>query len=272
MNQTVIDIETWPMPEEVLEKFFPIQEPYEDPGEFDPSTVKVGNLKDPEKIQAKIDQFRAVWEEDRLKGEAIHDLDHLDACQAVRDGACLDPRMSRIFGVAIKTGKEGGMVLLKENPTEEQERDLIKSMWGRFSTSNTIIGWNIIGFDLPFLVARTLLLGMELPADIQSMPRFSGQFLLVEGLKVKIIDLQQEFAKIQIGRGGNYCSLNAAAQYFDLAGKIDLDEKLPWQVAEEDRALCHEYTRQDGDLTWDIAEKLWIVKPPELSVPDINLV
>ena len=51
----VFDIETGPLPDDVLkERVPPFDEPPR-PGKFDPVTVKLGNLKDEDKIKAKIE-------------------------------------------------------------------------------------------------------------------------------------------------------------------------------------------------------------------------
>ena len=261
---TGIDLETWPLPESEMQQFFPEPTPYEDPGEFDESTVKLGNLTDPVKIKAKIGRAAMDWEVAREQGKELHNEMYLEACQKVREKACLDPRMSRIFGFVIKTGDTGGIVHLKPNPTQEEEEQLIEMLWARIMSSSQIVGWNILGFDLPYLISRTLLSELECPADITSIPRFSGQKMTGKGLQVQVFDLQAEFAKIQVN-GRQFHSMESAARFFGIPGKHDLNDLLPWEACKEDEETARVYTKQDGDLLWQLGQKMQIIKTPWIN-------
>ena len=74
MNTIVFDIETGPLPESELAAVMP---------PFDPAEVKTGNLKDPEKVAAKI-----------AEAEANHRRDFFDK-------AALDPLTGRVVAVGV---------------------------------------------------------------------------------------------------------------------------------------------------------------------------
>ena len=80
-NTLAFDIETWPADDAILAKF---ADPTPAPSAFDPAAVKTGNLKDPDKIAAKIEEARIAHEQEQA------DLANPERQLAkVREKACL---------------------------------------------------------------------------------------------------------------------------------------------------------------------------------------
>lgn len=112
---------------------------------FDPDTVALGNLKDKEKIAAKIATAKANF----------------------INKAALSPMLSRIVSIAY-LGKGFPEPKVYTALTEGQEKDLIETFF-RTMTSNghvRISGYNILGFDLPFIYHRARVLGIELRRNL----------------------------------------------------------------------------------------------------------
>ena len=82
MQTIIYDIETGPLPEADLAALLP---------PFDPADIKTGNLKDPEKIAAKL-----------AEAEMNH---RRDFCEK----SALDPLTGRVVAVGLLQNAEGGM-------------------------------------------------------------------------------------------------------------------------------------------------------------------
>jgi DNA polymerase elongation subunit (family B) len=146
----VIDIETIPnqeLPPECLPQ-------------FDESTVKLGNLQDRFKIQAKIDEARIAWE-------------------AQQDKRCsVDPDLCMVCcGVAVAFQDcNGGIpnVSCRSAVTTAQEAQLICEIWNcireAYKADVPIVGFNTMSFDLPVLIRRAMLLDVGVsPAMIHAL-------------------------------------------------------------------------------------------------------
>lgn len=146
----VFDIETGPQDEDCLRSICP---------PFDESEVKCGNIKDPEKIKAKIDQARDA---------------HFATFLA---NAALSAATGQVVAIGIYnvSGDASQFIVLDATADGCDESGIINSWWSivrRCIASNVpMAGHNIFGFDLPFLVQRSWILGIDVPVaavDISS--------------------------------------------------------------------------------------------------------
>jgi hypothetical protein len=139
MNYIVFDIETAPLDEETLLASAPT---------FDPSSVKVGNIKDPALIAEKV-----------KKAEAKHKEDILSS-------AALDPLTGWVCAVGywFEDGWHSFSTTKAEN-----EADVLRDFWRTWAKHNDgqnftrFIGHNIFEFDLPFIIARSWKVGVPVP-------------------------------------------------------------------------------------------------------------
>ena len=94
------------------------------------------NYKDPDKIKAFIEEKRAE----------------------IITKAALDEDYGRIIAIAYSLG---------DNPIEVitgSESDILKKFWNLYKSANGIsCGYNIIGFDLPYLMRRSFYFGIKIP-------------------------------------------------------------------------------------------------------------
>lgn len=133
MSALLFDIETGPGPDAA--------------DYFKPDSVRLGNLTDPEKIAAKVDEAKADF--------ASHE-------------ACLRGMAGRVVAIGIRfagrwdgdPGRDETCIFLDE---QLGERRLIDEFWVLASQSKRIVGFNSADFDIPFLCQRSMALGVVIP-------------------------------------------------------------------------------------------------------------
>lgn len=213
----IFDIETEPLPLEELQK---VCEP------FNEEDVKVGNIKDPEKIRAKIDQCRENHWKD------------------IQERAALNATTAKVVAIGYRDHGE-------ETPYCDMftsERDNIVACWNRIlqcmKKGIDIVGFHSNRFDIPFLVRRSWLIGCGIP-DIFSASGY---------LKPCFIDLHERW---QCGDRQATIKLNSLAKYFGIDGKYQgLDGSMFFQLLKVDPATAKEYLLQDIRMTAHVAERM----------------
>jgi len=78
----------------------------------------------------------------------------------------LSPRLGRVVAVGHTTGTEEPTVLLAK--AEEEETDVIRTAWGLMLDAPRpgVVTFNGAGFDVPFLMVRSLILGIKVPPEV----------------------------------------------------------------------------------------------------------
>lgn len=240
-----IDIETWPEDDSVLEKF---ADPAPDPVPFDPAAVKVGNLKDPDKIAAKIEEARAAHEREQEEAQ-----DPEKRLAKVREKACLKGHLCRIYAFGARSDAFIDEIDQVPAPTLDQERVLAKRLVDLIGlhllecgSNARVIGWNTEGFDLPIIIQRAIILGVPIGFKIE-LPVWRNAWNC---------DLARVWS-MGGGRGdGHYQSLGTVAKALGLGGKRDLDGMLPWEMCVRSPEAAREYLARDIELTWSVGERI----------------
>lgn len=231
----VIDIETWPETDAVLAKF---ADPTPERVPFDPATVKVGNLKDAEKIAAKVEECRIAHE-----AEQDEKCDPSRALAKVKEKACLKGHLGRLYAFGARDDGFIREISQVPDPTPDQERVLLGRLLTimgdhlNSSPNAKIAGWNTEGFDIPFIVQRAILLGLTVPFTVRT-PIYYNDWS---------IDLMTRWSM-----GRDYVGLGTVAKALDLGGKQDLSGKLPWEVCVTSPERARQYLERDIDLTWEV--------------------
>lgn len=226
-NPIVFDIET--RPGDQIDHLIP---------PFDPAEVKVGNMKDPELIRAKIQD-----------AEEKHRLNFYEK-------AALSPDSGQVVAIGF-IWEDGHEIIYAEKNAPEGEARVISHFWEIFNRSKSgeafqeMIGHNIIDFDLPFLVARSWALGIDVPPHAFKIQR-NGKFIAWSD---NFIDTRLIF---MMNRKEARASLDAVSRFFGLGGK-DKSGKDFWRMFQDDRESALAYLKQDLDLTWGVARKMRIV-------------
>lgn len=176
----VFDIETAPLRDEELRGIFGDPDVgISRPGDFRPSDVKVSGLKDPAKIQAKLDAAQAEWAEatesyPRRLAEA-----KATAWAEFKSKAALSATTGRVLCIGyyntvvnvtcIDDGSEG-------DNGDCCESRMLANFWQKFQSccksGRPMLGLNIHDFDLPFICRRSWILGVGVPAGVLGSGRY----------------------------------------------------------------------------------------------------
>lgn len=195
---------------------------------FNSASVKVGNLKDPAKIAEKIDASREKF----LREAALHaETAHVLAVGIIdHQGVRLD-----------LAGKDGS------SPVDEDR--LISDLWERMSHCHVIIGHGIHNFDLPMLVRRSLILGVEVPTWVQTR---GGRYF-----DNRFVDTGEIWLCGSRGTDTQW-SLNHLASLFGLDQKIGHggDFHVKWL---DDTKEAEDYLRDDLLLTYLVARHMNVI-------------
>lgn len=205
----VFDIETGPQPTEQIRDRMPIFEA--------PST-----WKDPAKIEAHLTQKRLDWIAD----------------------AALDATTGQILAIGVLNTTTGDMRVLAGD-----ERDILSAFVGIVmhvgGSGIPLAGWNIFGFDLPFIVRRAWILGVPLPQWIRVGRYWDRCF----------VDLMESWA---LGNKEQRVGLDLAAQSLGVGRKSGhgADFASHWNGTDEERAHALAYLENDLRLTAAVAARI----------------
>jgi len=250
VSQIIFDIETGPLREDQIAVMMPPLEaeaPPEKLPPFDQAAVKLGNTKDPAKIQEKIldakGKHEAAWKAARAKyvaAAAEHEA-------KFRERAALSPLTGQVLAIGYRTD-QGDTI----HGASEQE--LLVQFWNVFMSSaknkRRMIGHNIFGFDLPFLIRRTWRHGMPVPESVQTKGRYWHEVFV---------------DTMDVWRCGNYrdsfVSLNDLAKFFGVGGKpegVDGGDFARLWLNESTKPQAIEYLKNDLEMTYRVAVAMGI--------------
>jgi len=251
------DIETGPISTEQLKAMFQPPNPPPMPGEFDPSAVKLGNLKDQTKIAEKVEAAKAAHE----AAVANHAADAIRAAESAWQEFCDQAPRSALTGRVLAIGyrSERATVIshLESQSFASDETVLIEQFWGFYRKAKadcrSLVCHNIAGFDIPFLIRRSWILDIDVPDGI-----FDSNWRYLDRC---FVDTMQRW---QVGNyRDKFCGLDELGKALKLGGKVKgIDggdfHRLYFGTAEE-RAKALEYLIRDVDLTYMVAERLGVV-------------
>jgi hypothetical protein len=244
----IFDIETGPLDNESVAKFSPEFAPPPHPGEFNPAGVKFGNLKDEAKRAAKLEEAKTAHADAVANYEsstAAAKAAHLADCLA---NAALSPLTGRVLAIGFQTSKG---VSIEDGGGDEE--DLLNRFWAMYAkcraaapSPRKMVGANIFGFDLPFLVRRSWILQVEFPQSVRNGRYFDSMF-------VDLCDVWlcgQRF-------GSEPASLDVMSRALGIGQKNGSGAEFArlWQ---EDRAKAIEYLTNDLAITTKVAERLGV--------------
>lgn len=219
MSAIIFDIETGALPEDQIAPLL---------NSVTPETVKTGNLKDPAKIAAKVEEKR----------------------QKLMEDAALSATTGRVVAIGYLIGSSGETKL---TPHEWDERQILTNFWEHFAYCRRqrvkLIGFNCFNFDLPFLLRRSWVMKVFVPDDAcerRGWPEF-------------IIDLARVWG---CGVYGEYASLNEICVSMGLGeknGKATDFARLWLSNNPEDQAQASAYLKNDLAMTHQLAERMAVL-------------
>lgn len=215
MQTIIFDIETGPLPESELAAMLP---------PFDPAEVKTGNIKDPDKIAAKV-----------AEAEANHRHDFLER-------AALNPLTGRVVAIGLLYPDSGEFHVIGHEDEAATLREFWDTTRGEMGRIHQMVGFNSNSFDLPFLIRRSWKHRVPVPFGIRRGRYWSDE----------MVDLRDDW---QLGDRQARGSLDAIAKHLGVGAKTGsgADFAVLWQ---SDRAKAVEYLRNDLLLTVKVAEAL----------------
>ena len=248
----VFDIETGPLPDDQLWKMFKPPDAPPHPGEFDPSSVKVGHLRDESKIAAKIADAHSKHEQAVKDYERNCEEQQAEAWSSFCNSAALDARTGQVLAIGYYSLENNKLLIDSPEQHEDGEFSLLVNFWGqvaRMRESNRLMcGHNILDFDLPFLMRRSWILDVTIPEGVRNGRYFDRMFS--DTLDIWMCGQRQGSVK---------ASLNAIATALGgnrkTEGVTGADFARLWS---ENRELAIEYLTTDLHVTADVAIKLGV--------------
>ena len=215
MNTITFDIETGPATEAELKAI------YEPPDEAE---IKTGNIKDPEKIAAKIAEARTE-----------HWLEFTET-------AALSAMTGQLLAIGFKSNKVGIVTII----LGETERAMLDGFWQLWNENQTtqFIGFNIFLFDLPFMIRRSWALGVDVPGDLRTQNRYWNN---------RFVDCRDYW---QLGDRQARGSLARIGRFLGLPHTKNGSGKDFAALLATDREKALEYLRNDVLLTEALHERL----------------
>ncbi len=186
-----------------------------------PEPTAPANYKDEAKIAAYIDAKRAE--------------------QAAQ--AALDPDTGQITAVAFRLHPDGDptQALLVGDEHVPDERALLVAVWQEIDKTNGhIAGYNVMGFDLPFILRRSMALGVK-PTPILTFSRYQTRPI-------------RDLMAILYNWGNGAKGLKTVAKIYGIPNPLpDLNGS---QVATMDRETLRRYVANDVDLTAALYDRM----------------
>lgn len=212
MTSPTFDIETAPLtPDELA-----AQEP-----KFEGNA----NTKDPEKIAAQIEEKRRKWYEQ----------------------AALSPLTGRIVAIGYALSDDDVVLHTAIQHTEAQMIDAFVSTAQTVSDRNGhLFGYNIVRFDLPFIVRRAWALGVPVPRFLLPGSRYWPDLF---------VDLADRFC---FGNREDMVSLDVCGAFLGCGRKNGSGKHFAAMISEDpERAI--EYLRNDVLLTRKVGQRLGLI-------------
>ena len=242
----IFDIETGPLDPEEIERLTPPFEPSAKDRravmeEFDPLSVRHGRTKDPDKLTAQIETARERHATDAAAAIKRIDQARSDYMQRMMDDAPLSPLTGHVLAIGYRSDKA--------RIDGRDERSILVRFWDVVKTcrdrGRLMIGFNIVGFDLPFLVRRSWILGLQWPHDIIDRDRFWSPIF---------VDLMERW---RLGLRGDFVSLDTLARGLRIGSKPEgVDGGQFHNLWTNDRPEAEKYLLNDLDMTWQLARRL----------------
>lgn len=154
----IFDIETGPLPEEQLRQLY-VEPTYE---EF---AASCDSRWKPETVKGKYEELlKTGW-------------------QKFVDVAALDPTTGQVLAIGYYSFKPSGGIAIKPDLARDHqygENELIAAFWQQYmkchKSGRRMAGVSIFGFDLPFLVRRSWILGIDIPQTVRNGRYFDHIF------------------------------------------------------------------------------------------------
>jgi hypothetical protein len=215
MKIVAFDIETGPLSEDQIRKVAPA---------FKESEVKTGNL----------------GLEKQLEKIALEKTKHISK---IVSSAALNAEYGQVLAIGI-LGDDEPTILTGD------ESDILAKFWGMALKDfqegiSTWVGHNVLGFDLPFLLRRSMIVGVSVPSFLR--PKLGGRYWPDFWVDT-----------MEVWKAGDYratISLDRFCKASGLEGKNGSGEHFG-KLFKEDKQKAIEYLENDIKITKDLADRV----------------
>lgn len=242
----VFDIETGPLPDDQLRLVAPAFDPPQHPGEFDESSVKYGNTKDPEKRQQKLDDAKAAHAAAVAKHDREVEAARQQHWQEVVSKAALSATTGRVLAVGYQSPRSQVLDI------DEDEAAMLTRFWQQVrrcaSERRMMVGHNIAGFDIPFMARRSWINRVSVPDGVFNR-RWLNDKLFADTMLTW-----------QCSGFDKFASLDVVAKSLGVGGKTEgVTGAMFAELLAQDRAAAEEYLRNDLAMTAAVAERMGLI-------------
>lgn len=248
----IFDIETGPLSQDQILKQVKPFKPPPPPGEFDPASIKLGNLKD----QAKIAEKLAKAADDHAKAVKNHESTVAQQRQEWWDGimekAALSPLTGRVLAIGYYSTDSQRLIL-----DSDPEPEMLKRFWVQYekcrSQKRQMVGHNIFFFDVPFLVRRSWICGVDVPGTVLERGRYVDSHVFTDTMQIWACGSR------------DMTSLDDICKAFGIAGKM-VDEEgegihggMFAELLAKDPEKAKAYLENDLRMTTEVAERMGLI-------------
>lgn len=239
----IFDIETGPLPSEQLRQLCEPFTPPQHPGEFDPATVKTGNLKDEAKISAKIDDARAKHAQAVAEYEANAKQAETDYWADIEGKAALSPITGRVLAIGYLSTDTDKTIL-----DIDDEQQMLVHFWQQYircvHEDRKLVGHNSMRFDVRFILRRSWILGVDVPPGVIDRGKWLDAKTFVDTMEL----------------WGEPVKLDLLGRVFGVGQKPDgVDGSMFADLLKTDRQVAEAYLKNDLIMTRDIADRMGVI-------------
>lgn len=245
----IFDIETGALP---LDRLKELCDPFDPnslgvhPGEFDPKSVKLGNIKDQAKIDEKIEACRVKHAEAVAEFERKAKTGESDHWSGIESTAAFSAMRAEVLAIGY-FGKQQQIDCQAEG---RSEADMLTQFWGMYakcrSGGRKLVGFNCREFDVPFLMQRSWINHVDIPSTVMA-----GRYL--DSIIVDLRDIWRGGAFRQEGSLDSICRALGLGKKPDGTSGADFSRLFR---NSETRQKAIDYLANDLVMTKSMAERM----------------
>jgi hypothetical protein len=185
----VFEVITGPLPDDEALRFMPPYKGVPCPKPWDKNDVKYGNTRDPAKRQVKVEQDHERWKVRVAKYEADQKNGFPKYKAEFLKKAALSPLTGQVVAIGVCVGNLAEDCTIYRLPPDScpvqppwheevaEEAEIIELFWDRFTETKptTYVSYDCFSFGLPFLVRRSMVLGVPVPPAVFQGGQYNSQ-------------------------------------------------------------------------------------------------
>lgn len=209
-----------------------------------------GNYKTEEAITKWRTNDRAEWEAGRIKTYSLNPRFGRVAAVGFWTETWKFGQPEVVDGVRFAVRRQAFSLTAR---TEAEEAELLCNVWAKIGTATTLLTWNGLAFDLPFLVQRSILVGITPPRGLR-VADYLRRYSTTPHCDVKQVLLNWPSGHPK-GEG-----LGEWAEALGLGGKTAHGSEVYAMAERGEWDAISQYAADDARLTYQIAERVapWV--------------